>query len=277
MSNNYSSSIAVNTLQTRGALNPQQGVFPPVRTMARIYLPDPDIRLATNEVKYVTVGSTTQTNPATYQTNADATITPIQVAVSRYTTSFQVASKDLAGGLRLLDLLAINMKIHQAKLAQVLTTLLTAANFPASGTPALTVAAGLFNLGNLAALRTPLNKSDQKFLILHPDWYSGICHTPGFNQIAGWAGILEYSDWSAAEAKTVGFACSPSAMAVVNGPPDNPSPIIDQVNFTLPDLGIECGLTTWYEVNARTYWSSFDNIFGAALADTSAGVLLKSP
>jgi hypothetical protein len=87
------------------------------------------------------------------------------------------------------------------------------------------------------------------------------------------------TDWTGAGSNTTGFACNPQAIACGSGlpltPPEGATGLSENV-ITLPGIGLSVANYTWFSLAYRNIWTSWDVMFGASVADTTAGVVIKS-
>jgi len=75
--------------------------------------------------------------------------------------------------------------------------------------------------------------------------------------------------------------CCPESLRAISGlpltPPEGiPGNTLQEQIITLPDVGISIALYMWFALASRTAWASYDIMFGAKEADTTAGVLVTS-
>ena len=52
--------------------------------------------------------------------------------------------------------------------------------------------------------------------------------------------------------------------------------ILGQATGTLTGVDIPIAVYTWFNTSTRTYWASFDIMFGAVPLDTTAGLVIAS-
>ncbi len=272
-----------------GSLTPLQNVWAPLMAISKDYSPDPYKPLATATLKNPTAASATLTN-ATNFAQGNSTVGALTVTMNQYTQPFQISNLDLNSGLRMEDLVTINRAAFANKIIDVALTPVTAANFP--GTPVISSAAA-FGFAELALLQGRLQKSDIANLILDGTYVASVANTPGFFQQAGtvfgantawsafgWNMIAKNSRWTGAGANIIGFACNPQALIGVMGLPLNPvnfpGGIFNVETVQIPGLNISVALYTWWDVNARTMWTSYDVMAGFSLGDGTAGYLVAS-
>jgi len=58
--------------------------------------------------------------------------------------------------------------------------------------------------------------------------------------------------------------------------PKIPGEILATVTGTIPTAELPIAVYAWFNTPTRTYWASFDLIFGAAPLDTTAGLVIAS-
>lgn len=285
MANTIDSNLVVESLK-RGAITVLANKFAPWKSISRSWETDPVRPRATCEIKFATAGSTTLTNPSSFE-SGDSVVSAIPVTVSQYSQPFQISNSDLQGGLALDDLIDVNASAFALKINQIIMAPLTTGIFT---NEVYISAAAAFGLSDLALLRGRLKKARARNLLLDGDYFSQITNQPGFYQPTGtssgngwkpygWDYIAECSDWSGAGAGVVGFACSPEALGFVAGlPAESPSSgqVLTRQSIELPGLGIQVAYHVWFALSTRTLWASYDLMLGAAACDTSAGILIKS-
>jgi hypothetical protein len=268
-----------------------QNVFAPLSAFTCQFTTDPMKPRATGELKFASTasnssGSATGKNLTNFE-DGDTVMEAVEIPVDQYTRPFNINNSDLQGGLRMENLVDINV----AKFADIITSVvmapLTTANYPA--TPLLS-AASAFDFSDLQTLSGQLKKSRVKNLILDGEYLARIINSPGLFQKAGiapgtgwqafgWDGIYLNSSWSGAAANVVGFACNPQALGIIAGLPLQ-APVSEQVLtrtvMTLPGLELSVVLHNWFSLQQRAGWASLDVMLGASLLDGTAGVLIKS-
>jgi hypothetical protein len=216
---------------------------------------------------------------------ADCQITPAQ-----YTRSFHVTNYELNSGLRMDNLLDINLAVFADSIIQTATAPITAANFP---TPEIICAPANFGWGNMQTGWGLLKKSPIKNAILDGEYLAQILNVPTQFQKAGagpkdkgawaafgWDNIALNTNWTGADSNTRGFLCGPTAIGCLAGmplqPPKVPGNTIDtkEIKIDGPDIYIQ--FNSWFDLGARTMWASFDVMFGASLLDSLAGLIIRS-
>jgi hypothetical protein len=90
-----------------------------------------------------------------------------------------------------------------------------------------------------------------------------------------------HTEWAGADPFVRGFACHPQAIGVIAGLPLNPvegipGNIIQVGTAVLPGADVAIGTYLWMDANARTMRATYDIMLGAALVDSTAGVIIKS-
>jgi hypothetical protein len=253
------------------------GAFAPLAAFTRIFDPEPYIPGARNQVKFVSSGSSTITNPSNFQVG-NMTIDAAPISVDQFSQPWAVPSNDYAKGLRPADGLKENALVLAATLWGKVAALLKAANY--TNSPIIGPAAA-FGLNEANAAYRSIRKSDSKNLILDSQLFGNIAHTAGGHITKtgspghGWSGIFDTSDFSLAGTNVVGLACAPNAVIIVTGLLEYPVTV--RTSFlTLPGLRIPIALNEWFDTGTRTFWSSLDCVLGVAVGDLAAGTLIAT-
>jgi hypothetical protein len=290
--NSFSASLTTNFL-ILAATTVASPKFASVKMFARDSAIDPLKPLATGQMKYnqtSQTGSTTQTNATNFE-SGDSTVTNVPITVSQYTESFHVRNVDLNSGLRLADLVEAKLASLGSKITQTLVANITAANF-ATLAPTISTAAA-FNFGNLSTMWGQLKKAKRKNVMLDGPYLGRIINTPtlfqtapvvpgaAWKDVSGWDYVALNTEWSAAGNNIVGFACDPQALGVITGLPlvDSPSipgGILGMAEGIMPGCELGIQVYNWFNTATRTYWGSFDLMFGAVPLDTSVGIVIAS-
>lgn len=276
---------------------------------------------ATGQVKLVTsAGSTqrgTKSAPITNFELGDATVVPVSVPMIHYVKSFNVSQEDMLSGLRIENLMQLNLlqftKDITLDALQPLAAGSTSTNQPgplnSSGNVAafsagtIHINAGTFgwNTGqtdghDLASLWAYLKNSPEKNLILDGNFYARLTNSPGFYQPSfnderggggdevktfGWDRIEENTVWPAvtdAAGNAVGGLCSNrQAIIGITGlpmtPPNIPGGTLTETVITLPN-GLSVSMFTWFALQSRKIWNSFEVMGGFAGGDASAAAVI---
>ena len=286
--NTYSSSLVTQFLLD-GAVTQLQNKLAMLKAFTRDFSTDAYKPLATAQLKYVTGGSTTLTNPTNFE-SGDSTVSNVAITVNHYAQPFHVSDSELNSGLRMENLVNVNSRALASKIIEVCTTPITAANF--TGAP-LTSTAANFGFSSLQTLWGQLQKANTKNIVLDGTFMAKLLNNPTYYQQVGdfktssavsafgWDLIALNSDWTAADAKTVGFACDPQSIGVVGGLPLSPQAASSQVlsvsTETIPDVGLSISTFRWTSLATRTEWLSYELMIGAAKLDGTAGILIQTP
>ena len=289
-SNTYSSTLVTNFLAA-GFTTKLQNVFAPLYAFTRQFSTDAYKPRAKGELKYASSatassGSATGKNLTNFE-DGDSVMEAVEITVDQYTRPFNVSNADLQGGLRMENLVDVNVGKFADIITSVVMAPLTTSSYPA--TP-LVSAASAFDFSDLQTLWGQLKKSRVKNAILDGEYLARIVNTPNLFQKAGiapgtgwqafgWDGIYLNTSWSGADTNVRGFACSPQALGIIAGLPLQ-APVSDQVltrtEMTLPGLELSVVLHNWFSLQQRAGWCSLDVMLGASLLDGTAGVLVKS-
>lgn len=292
MANTYSATLTTNFL-ILGAVTKLSPRFAPIKLFARDNSVDPYKPRASGVMKFtssVQDGSDVLTN-ATNFNQSNNEIDPVTIPVNQYTAPGSVTNNDLNSGIRMEDIVIAKMNTLGSKIMQVAATNITAANFPA--TPLITSTAA-FGFGNTQTLWGQLKKANIRNLILDGEYVANLTNVPTFFQVAlrgdmpglwtnvfGWDNMALNTEWSTADANVRGFACDPQAIGCIMGLPliDNsgiPGGILSVSTGTVPGLNMPLAAYMWFDLPSRTYYISFDSMFGANLLDPTAGIIIRS-
>lgn len=276
-----------------GSLTALQNVWAPFKALAIEYDPDPYKPLATATLKNPTAFGTTGTDLTNFTTNSNSTVGALTATMHQYTQPFQISNTDLNSGLRMEDLIVGNLGTFSNKVIDVLLAPIVAATFTA--TPLIT-APGAFGFSDSATLQGQLQKANRKNIIIDGTLGASLMNTPGFFQPTdtltngiggsmafnkfGWDILAINSRWTGAGANIKGFACHPQAIIGVHGVPLTPAGIpggiFNYVDTAIPLINVTVRTYTWFDVNARTMYTSYDIMLGVAAGDATAGVIIAT-
>jgi hypothetical protein len=226
--------------------------------------------------------------PITNFEAGDATLRAITVPVAHISQPFHITDTQCQQGFRLQQLASINVaQLAKAIWDRVLPIIKNNAS-PLIGYPvANTVVKAIASFGPAdAGTAYGLLACSPKHLILDPAamaklmFQAGGCCFPFGGTGAGafgFASITEQNYWTGADANTYGFAYCPQAIVMVSGTPVNCGceNMIEQRTIRLPGIGLTVQFNLWCSTASRTYWGSYDVMFGAALGVACAGVTIK--
>ena len=294
--NSYSSTLTTNFL-VMGATVKIGPKFAPIKAFARDVSVDPYKPLASGVMKFTTSvqdGSDVQTN-ATNFTTGDSTVTAVTVSVAQYTASANLTNSDLNSGIRMEDIALPKLRSLGSKIVQIATAPITAANYTNSsgGLAGLTKASTNFGFNDLQTLWGQLKKANTKNILLDGEYLANLVNIPNFFQVAlnggdntwsnafGWDLIALNTEWSGAGTGVRGFACDPQAIGCIAGLPliDSagiPGGILSVSTGSIPGVNLPIAAYLWFDVTARTYYMSYDMMFGASKMDNTAGALITS-
>jgi hypothetical protein len=288
--NTYSAQL-VTAFLVAGFVTKLQNVFAPLYAFTRQFSTDPMKPRAKGELKFASSatassGSATGKNLTNFE-DGDSDMEACEIIVDQYTRPFNVSNSDLQGGLRMENLVDVNVGKFGDIVSAVVMAPITAANFPAQP---LVSSSAAFDISDLTVLYGLLKKSRVKNLVADGDYFAQLINKPGYFQKAGtesgggwqgfgWNGIYEHTNWTGADTNVRGFACNPQAVGVIAGLPLQ-APVSDQVLtrtvMTLPGLELSVVLHNWFSLSTRTGWCSLDVMLGASPLDSTAGILIKS-
>jgi hypothetical protein len=236
--------------------------------------------------KNVTAGGTAVENATDFEdttnfvgTMTSGTITPAQITVGSHITNAELNS-----GLRITDWAEAKASEMANAVMDKVTALILTGTFTA--TP-LTSAAAAFGGSELNELWGRTGTFTSRSLVLNSPYLAQLLPLTreNFNVLEGmswpgWQGIYEQTRWTGATANTVGFVSDPSrAIGMVAGLPLLPSTAQNQLyeeTFLVPGIELTVAKYSWFNPATRTDWVTFDIVFGAAVIDATAGIIIKS-
>src|ERR1043166_362490 len=283
--NTYAGALLTEFLIT-AAITKLQNKWAALKVFSRDFSVDRLNPLAPAETKFVVSGATAQTNATNFE-SGNSTVNAVKITPSQYTVSFNVSNADLQSGLRMADLLEVNLRAFGDALVQAATAPLTVGNFT-SNSPLISAYA-TFDWDDMRLLWAALSKSEVKNAVLDGPYMARLTNTPGFFQKTGtgpggnrwqdfgWDAVELNTNWTGAGANVRGLACNPQVLGCLAGLPlSTNSPILKETIITIPEIDLSVAMNSWFNPATRTAWASFDSVFGASLLDESAGVLIKS-
>jgi ATP-dependent Clp protease, protease subunit len=267
--------------------------FASIPMFARDTKVDPMKPLASGVYQFNTTaqdGSTAQTNATNFE-SGDSTMTPVTVSVAQYTESFHVTNGQLNSGLRMENLVKAKLASLGSKVSKVLAANITAANF-ATLTP-LIRSFGAFNSTDTQTILAAIQKANLKNIMLNGGYFYKLTNVPSlfqpqpvipgasFKNGYGFDYVALHTEWSAAGANINGFAGDETALATITGlplidAPAIPGGILAQATGTIPGVDLPLAAYAWFNTATRTYWASFDTMFGANALDTSVGMVIAT-
>ena len=231
------------------------------------------------QVAVATAGSTTLTNPSSFNVIGDSTLTATAVTLNHLYQPFGLSYSDVQNAVRLERLVKINLDALADKIWSVATAPITVANF---GAATVTGADSVVTPGSaqLRALWAGVNKAGRKALIVNPGIYSNLIPTsttslPLADGAYGFDGGVYYANLFPSEAKLAGFACSPDAIAMAAAAPalDNvrDGMLVSEV-VQLEGLGMSIYYNVWADKSTRNLVASAELMFGASKSVTSGTI-----
>ena len=293
--NSFSSSLTTNFL-ILGATTTAPSKFAAIPMFSRLVQPDPEKPLASGVFKFTTSAQTAANTitggignaPGSYE-SANDIITPVTCTVNQYTQPFAITNTDLNSGIRLADLVTANMANLGVKISKLLCANITAANY--STLSPIIATAGAFGFSIIQEAWGALKKANRKNLMLDGPYFAKLINQPTLFQAtpvvpgAAWRNVLGldylalHTEWSAAGQSIYGFACDPQALGVVTGlplidVPGIPGGVFSQATGTITGIDLPLAVCAWFNVTSRTYYASYDLMFGSTPLDTSIGLVL---
>jgi hypothetical protein len=191
-----------------------------------------------------------------------------------------LTAAEINSGHRLDSVLQAHIATFAKKILGVAMTPITKANFTAPNQ----LVQPAFTKADLQTIFAKIAAAPNKALLLDGTQYSALIPDSaqalpltagayGFSR-----GIHLNTDWTGAGANTYGFACGGDCIAVASRLPTQSvglGALLDQSVIQLP-LGIAVQLNIWVNTSTRNLHASLDVMFGSALGDKTAGVLIAS-
>ena len=254
----------------------------PLRAFSRDFSPEELIQAKNVQVPKITGGSTTLTNPTSFE-SGDSTTTNIPVPITHYSQPFHITSGQYNQRIRLEMLAKANLQALANKLSDVWTALVLDADISTTNT---TVAQASFVAASAKAGWAQIAKCSEKHLIIDGVAYAQLAPDNknsfdlGQTGAYGYDGIHLQTRWTGATANVYGIACGPEFMAVAAGiplqAPGVAQEMVGQKIVTIDSLGLSVQVNTWVSRSSRALWASYDLMFGAAIADGAAAALYLS-
>jgi hypothetical protein len=153
---------------------------------------------------------------------------------------------------------------------------ITVANY---GAAVVNSTAANFDSADLQTLWAALEDGSMRNVVLDSAWFAKFLPTTRESLDVNGRGAFGFdmmyhcSRWDGAGTNVCGFAASPEAMAVATGLPHadlTPDNEIRSSLTLIPDLGLTVQNNLWFNRAARSWYASYDVMFGAAKVDTSA-------
>ena len=222
------------------------------------------------QVALSTAGSTTLTNPTSFNSIGASTLGATAVTLAHLYQPFGLSYADIQNGIRLEKILKINMDKLADSIWAAATAPITVANF---GAATVTGADSTVTPGSaqLRALWAGVSKAGRKTLIVNPGIYSQLIptSTTGLALSAGAYGFdggVFYANLFPSEANLSGFACSSEAIALASAAPSFENVGSDfLVSEVVPieGLGISVYYNVWSDPSTRNLIGSMELMFGA--------------
>jgi len=231
------------------------------------------------QVALSTAGSSTLTNPTSFNSIGDSTLGATAVTLNHLYQPFGLSYADVQNGIRLEKILKINMDKLADSIWAAATAPITVANF---GAATVTAADADVTPGsaNLKALWAGVSKAGRKTLIVNPGIYSQLIPTsttslPLSAGAYGFDGGVFYASQFPSESKLAGFACSAEAIAMAAAAPDLEavgSDFLVREVVPVEGLGLNVYYNVWVDKSTRNVIGSMELMFGANKAITSGTI-----
>jgi hypothetical protein len=282
MANTFDADLVIDTLAA-SAITILQARLAPLNAFTTAFSPNALIPRSTVRVPMSTVASTVATNPTNFETQT-ATLSEAIVEVNQYSAQFGLTAVEINQGFTLDKLAKIHLHALANKIMDITLAPVTVANY---GTASVVESAANFDSSDLRTLWGDLENGSMRNIVLDGAYYAKFLPTtlesfdPTKTRVGlyGFDGFYHNSRWDGAGTNVVGFAASPEALAVVAGLPHaslTPEGEVITENVVIPDLGITVQISTHFSRTTRSWHSSYDLMFGAAKADTTALKIVTS-
>lgn len=280
MANTIDADLLMDTLSER-AINVLSNRFAPLSAFTRDFS-DGVIVQQTKNVQVPVISSTSATvkNPSTY-VGGDTVTSNVPVTVDAYSKTIHLTSAQLNQKLKLEQFSTAALNQFADDIMGVVTGKILDASISTTNE---VVAQTSFAVANARSIWGKLGKTSEKHLIMDSVAYAQLApsdkNSLGYAAGAyGFNGIHHQTMWTGATANTYGIGCGPEFMAVVAGIPQMSEGVrralTAQRNISLPN-GLTLQVNYWVDTNTRIEYASYDIMFGAAVADGAAAVLILS-
>jgi hypothetical protein len=214
-------------------------------------------------------------NPASFEVG-DVVVDGLPVAMNHLVMPFTLAAGEQQTGANLEWMARSALQKLAGGIWNKVAALFTTGNFAT----AVTQPAANFGSLDLEDLRRAV-KSPRRSLLLDTDYYSAICPpllTAGPLTLAGFNGGCSEVDFTSAGATVKGAVLDKTAIVAVYGPPKffGGVPILTG-SVNVPELGISVTGCQWMNTASRSFWFSYEIVFGAAVAKAASCQLVVTP
>ena len=231
------------------------------------------------QVALSTAGSTTLTNPTSFNSIGASTLGASAVELNHLYQPFGLSYADVQNGIRLEKILKINMDKLADSIWAAATAPITVANFGAATVTAADSAV-VPGSAQLKALWAGVSKAGRKTLIVNPGIYSQLIPTattglPLSAGAYGFDGGVFYASSFPSETKLAGFACSSEAIAMAAAAPDLEavgSDFLVREVVPVEGLGLNVYYNVWVDKSTRNVIGSMELMFGANKAITTGTI-----
>lgn len=281
MGNTIDADLLIDTLSNK-AITFLGARLAPLSAFSNDFTTDELVQAKSVQVPKITAGSTTQTNPTTFE-SGDTTTSNIAVPINHYSNSFHITSAQANQRIRLEMLAEGALKNLSNKISDVWTALVLDADISTTNT---TVAQASFAAANAKAMWGQIAACANKTLLLDGVAYAQLAPSDknafqlGESGAYGFDGIHLQTRWTGATANVYGLAAGREFLACAAGiplqAPGVAEKMISQKVIQLPGIGLPIQVNLWVSSSTRQLWCSYDIMFGAAIADGAAAALVLS-
>lgn len=282
MANTIDADLLQDSVST-AVINALSSKFAPLSAFTRDFNTDQiSAVMQTKNVQVPIISSTSATvkNPTTF-IGGDTVTSNVAVTVDAYSKPIHLTATQLNQRIKLVDFVTAAANQFGDDIMGVITAKVLDASISTTNE---VVAQASFAVANAQSLWGKIGKTSRKSLLLDSVAYAKLAPTD--NNSLGYAagaygfdGIHHQTYWTGATANTYGLACGPEFMAVYSAIPIMSegvrSRLTSQTNLELP-FGLNVQMNSWVDLNTRTDYITLDVMFGAAVADGAAAVLILS-
>ena len=230
-------------------------------------------------IPLATGGSVGQSNPTNLE-SGDGVVGPITVTMTHVTQSFHLSIADRNNGFTLEHLAPVNVNLFADAISDVITPLMTVANFGAAIPVGV---AATFNGGSLSPVLAAAKNYRSKNLLLDGGHLAYIAPSDKMSFRLGEEGawgfdlLAEHNRWTSAASGIVGFSCSPESIAIGAGLPATPDTrALDESGTVTLANGLSVGYKVWFNTATGVQWAMFETMLGAGVGDTTQGKILTT-
>lgn len=283
MANTIDADLLIDTLSSK-VITTLGDRFAPFNAFTKDFSTDELVQTKAVQVPVITAGSTTLTNPSSFE-SGDSTTSNVAVTVNHYSQPFHITSAQYNQRFRIEQLAEKNAQAFANKIVDVAKAPITVSNFD---TTAIDVAQGSLAVANLKTAWANIGLTPRKSILLDSVAFAQFLPTnresfvPGAGAY-GFDGFYHDTRWDGAGSNIYGFACGEEAIAMAAGlplqAPGVAEEMVAQSVVNLEGVGLSVQMNVWVSKASRALWASYDIMFGAAFGGQagSGQIILDTP